>query len=84
MRRRLFAEHLGFVGVDGSRTRGRGLDRPPAGGGWLGLWRPMAAGAAALTEARHEPLNGFVLEYPKEDGGRLDRPRKHLKASVST
>ena len=82
MRRRLFAEHLGLVGVDGKPDPGHGgLDQPPAGGGWLGLWRPMAAEALRhVTEARHEPLNGFVLEYPKEDGGWLDRPRKHLNA----
>jgi phosphatidylserine/phosphatidylglycerophosphate/cardiolipin synthase-like enzyme len=82
MRRRLFAEHLGLVDALDKPDPGHGgLDAPPVGG-WLGgLWRPMAAEALRhVVEARHEKLPGFVLEYPAEDGGWLDRPRKHLKA----
>lgn len=75
MRRRLWAEHLGIPEADPHLAPGPDHN-------WLvNVWRP-AAGDALLhvQEARRKDLPGFVLEYPKEDGGCLDTPRKHLKA----
>jgi phosphatidylserine/phosphatidylglycerophosphate/cardiolipin synthase-like enzyme len=82
MRRRLFAEHLGIVDAQGNPNP----DDPALAAGperkWLKeLWRPTAQSALQhVKDAKHEPLHGFVLEYPKEDGGWLDTPRKHLAA----
>jgi phosphatidylserine/phosphatidylglycerophosphate/cardiolipin synthase-like enzyme len=75
MRRRLFAEHLGLDSDD--QALAHGPDHK-----WLrDLWRPTAKRALKHVQAaRREPLPGFVLEYPKEDGGWLDTPRKHLAA----
>lgn len=77
MRRRLWREHLGIPEDDPFDRLAPGPDNR-----WLvNLWRP-AAGAALqhVQEARRTDLPGFVLEYPKEDGGCLDTPRKHLRA----
>ncbi len=75
MRRRLFAEHLGLSATDPLL----GANRPAS---WLqGLWRPGAKSALDhLKAATQQALAGFVLEYPTEDGGWLDTPRKHLAA----
>jgi phosphatidylserine/phosphatidylglycerophosphate/cardiolipin synthase-like enzyme len=77
MRRRLWAEHLGIPEDDPFDRLAPGPDH-----NWLvNLWRPAAGGALLhVQEARRTDLPGFVLEYPKEDGGCLDTPRKHLKA----
>ena len=82
MRCRLFAEHLGLVdaaGVPDPKHPALGHERRHK---WLReLWRPTAQRALEhVKAARREPLHGFVLEYPKEDGGWLDTPRKHLAA----
>ena len=83
MRRRLFAEHLGLVDTNGNldpdHHQALNHDRQFK---WLKeLWRPTAKLALDhVKAARREPLHGFVLEYPKEDGGWLDTPRKHLAA----
>lgn len=76
MRQRLFAEHLGI----------KELNKPPLSLGpehkWLKeVWRPHAKKALEhVQQAKSADLPGFVLEYPKEDGGCLDTPRKHLHA----
>jgi hypothetical protein len=45
------------------------------------LWRPRANSALEhVKNASRDALHGFVLEYPKEKGGCLDTPRKHLAA----
>ena len=80
-RRRLWAEHLGILknGVpnhdDSSLAHGPDRD-------WLTfLWKPAAERALKhVKEAKREDFPGLILEYPKEDGGCLDTPRKHLDA----
>jgi phosphatidylserine/phosphatidylglycerophosphate/cardiolipin synthase-like enzyme len=80
-RRRLWAEHLGILknGVpnheDSSLAPGPEHD-------WLeSLWRPAAKRALKhVQEAKREDFPGLILEYPAEDGGCLDTPRKHLGA----
>lgn len=80
-RRRLWAEHLGILknGVpnheDSSLAHGPDRD-------WLKLlWKPAADRALKhVKEAKREDCPGVILEYPKEDGGCLDTPRKHLAA----
>lgn len=83
MRNRLFSEHLGLI----DKTTGK-LDpnheklKHDKKHKWLAnLWRPLAEEALKhVKAAKKDPLHGFVLEYPKENGGKLDTPRKHLKA----
>jgi phosphatidylserine/phosphatidylglycerophosphate/cardiolipin synthase-like enzyme len=80
-RRRLWAEHLGILknGVpdheDSSLAHGPDHD-------WLKLlWKPAAERALEhVKQAKREDCPGLILEYPKEDGGCLDTPRKHLAA----
>lgn len=82
MRRRLFAEHLGLVDANGiPNPDDQALAHGPEFKWLKDLWRPTAQRALThVKEARRQPLPGFVLEYPKEDGGWLDTPRKHLAA----
>jgi phosphatidylserine/phosphatidylglycerophosphate/cardiolipin synthase-like enzyme len=77
MRRRLWTEQLGIQKDLPVDPLAHGPDHK-----WLpNLWRPAAVEALKhVQEARRKDLPGFVLEYPKEDGGCLDTPRKHLKA----
>ena len=83
LRRRLWAEHLGLLD---DNTGEPNPDHPdlnhPRSFRWLELvWRQSAAKALEHVKAgTKERLKGFVLEYPKEDGGSLDTPRKHLAA----
>ncbi len=81
MRRRLWAEHLGIPKTGPPNANDSLLMHGPDHK-WLDtLWRPAALSALQhIREARREDLPGFVLEYPKEDGGCLDTPRKHLAA----
>lgn len=80
MRRRLWAEHLGI-----GETKIPDHEHPDLAQGpdhkWLAeLWRPRAISALEhVKKASRDDLHGFVLEYPKEDGGCLDTPRKHLE-----
>ncbi len=82
MRRRLWAEHLGLVDSDGNLDPNHNKLQPDLTFEWVQkLWRPSAATALEHVKAgKKEPLHGFVLEYPNEDGGCLDTPRKHLAA----
>jgi phosphatidylserine/phosphatidylglycerophosphate/cardiolipin synthase-like enzyme len=81
MRRRLFAEHLGLVDAHGDPDPNHERLGPARPNRWLDLWNPIADGALAhLKLGKREPLPGFVLRYPEEDGGWLDTPRKHLAA----
>ena len=76
MRRRLFAEHLGIPDPND-----HSLDFDPDTRWLTKLWLPAATKALEhVRAAKHAALPGFVLEYPKEDGGWLDTPRKHLAA----
>ena len=82
MRKRLFAEHLGLViestGEPNPEDSALQNDQTHD---WLKLWKTRADEALThVKAASKDPLHGFVLEYPKEDGGCLDTPRKHLKA----
>jgi phosphatidylserine/phosphatidylglycerophosphate/cardiolipin synthase-like enzyme len=81
MRRRLFAEHLGIV-ANGIPNPNDSALAPGPEHKWLKqLWRPTAERALShVKAAKREALPGFVLEYPKKDGGSLDTPRKHLAA----
>jgi phosphatidylserine/phosphatidylglycerophosphate/cardiolipin synthase-like enzyme len=81
MRRRLFAEQLGLVANGVPNPNDSALDHGPEYKWLKDLWRRTAALALKHVQAaKREPLPGFVLEYPKEDGGWLDTPRKHLAA----
>jgi len=82
MRKRLFAEQLGIVDAAGKFNPTDPLLQPGPSHKWLkDLWRPRAqANLDHVKAGLKKPLPGFVLEYPKEDGGCLDTPRKHLKA----
>ena len=82
MRRRLWAEHLGLVDSDGNLDPNHNKLQPDLTFEWVQkLWRPSAATALEHVKAgKKELLHGFVLEYPDEDGGCLDTPRKHLAA----
>ncbi|QSA98826.1 phospholipase D-like domain-containing protein [Methylococcus sp. EFPC2] len=82
MRRRLFAEHLGLIDAHGKPDPNHTDLAHGTNYNWVrDLWRPKAVEALAhIKAARREPLPGFVLEYPQEDGGSLDTPRKHLAA----
>ncbi len=82
MRRRLFAEHLGLIDANGiPNPQDPNLVHGPEHKWLKELWRPTAERALAhVKNATRADLRGFVLEYPKEDGGWLDTPRKHLAA----
>ena len=82
MRKRLFAEHLGLVDPLTLQPNPEHPDlKHDRTHDWLKLWKKQADDALNHVKAgKKTPLNGFVLEYPKEDGGCLDTPRKHLKA----
>jgi phosphatidylserine/phosphatidylglycerophosphate/cardiolipin synthase-like enzyme len=81
MRRRLFAEHLGLVKEGIPDPNDEALNHGPEYKWLAQLWRPRAKDALKhVVEANRAPLPGFVLEYPKEHGGWLDTPRKHLAA----
>src|SRR5262249_55414716 len=82
MRRRLFAEHLGLVDAAGvPNPSDDALNQGPEYKWLTQLWRPAAEQALQHVQAaKPAALPGFVLEYPKEDGGWLDTPRKHLAA----
>jgi phosphatidylserine/phosphatidylglycerophosphate/cardiolipin synthase-like enzyme len=70
LRRRLWGEHLGLAPND-----------PDLGLDPLTLWNRQADAALLhVQQARQQPLPGFVLKYPAQDGGDLKTPRKHLKA----
>jgi phosphatidylserine/phosphatidylglycerophosphate/cardiolipin synthase-like enzyme len=78
LRRRLWSEHLGFMGADGfpnaADTRLAGTTS------WLPLWKQSATDSLThLKNGTAAPLPGFVLEYP-EDAGSLVTARKHLAA----
>ena len=78
VRRRLWAEHLGFMGGDGMPDA---ADSRLAGAtSWLPLWKQSAKDSLThLKNGTAAPLPGFILEYP-EDAGGLVTPRKHLAA----
>jgi hypothetical protein len=78
IRRRLWAEHLGFLGPDLLPDPADPRLTDTATTKWLPLWQQAARDALAHVKAgRPAPLPGFVLEYP-EDAGGLTTPRKHL------
>jgi hypothetical protein len=78
IRRRLWAEHLGFMGGDGMPNAAD--SRLTGATTWLPLWKQAATDALAhVKNGTAAPLPGFVLEYP-EDAGSLVTPRKHLAA----
>jgi hypothetical protein len=79
VRRRLWAEHLGFRGADGKPDAEDSRLAAGAPKAMLALWKQQAAAALAhITTPVLAPLPGFVLEYPQEDGGSVDTPRRHL------
>jgi phosphatidylserine/phosphatidylglycerophosphate/cardiolipin synthase-like enzyme len=82
MRSRLFAEHLGIVDANGiPNPEDQKLAHGPEHKWLKELWRPTAELALKhVKNATSGDLHGFVLEYPREDGGCLDTPRKHLAA----
>jgi phosphatidylserine/phosphatidylglycerophosphate/cardiolipin synthase-like enzyme len=76
LRRRLFAEHLGFAGENEPTLQS------PGSQGWLKLWQERAS--EKLERLLNEPAQsqaglGHVLPWPSEDST-YDTPRKHLNA----
>jgi phosphatidylserine/phosphatidylglycerophosphate/cardiolipin synthase-like enzyme len=81
LRRRLWAEHLGILGSDGLPNPDDDRLKDTGNTKWLPLWKLAAKNALDhVKSGTPTPLPGFVLEYPAEDGGSLDTPRKHLAA----
>jgi hypothetical protein len=82
MRNRLFSEHLGLIDKTTGQPDPNHQDlRHDRTHKWLSFWRKSAEDALKhVKEGNKNHLHGFVLEYPKKDGGCLDTPRKHLKA----
>lgn len=81
MRRRLWAEHLGILKDGVPNHEDDSLNHGPDHKWLETLWRPAARRALEhVQQAKRDDLPGFVLEYPQEDGGSLDTPRKHLAA----
>jgi phosphatidylserine/phosphatidylglycerophosphate/cardiolipin synthase-like enzyme len=83
MRRRLWSEHLGIVDKATGKLNPEddSLKKPPNHKWLKELWCLKADNALEhVKKALRDDLHGFVLEYPKEDGGCLDTPRKHLAA----
>jgi len=81
VRRRLWAEHLGFVRPDGNPAPEHPdlANRPSTG--WVKLWETKASAALQrLNLGGLDPLPGFVLHYPDKDAGKVTTPRKHLAA----
>ena len=82
MRRRLWAEHLGYrVAPDVPDINAPAILTPPPGG-WLKLWSDRAeALRQQLINHPDEPQDGMakVLAWPTDDTTR-DYPRKHLEA----
>jgi phosphatidylserine/phosphatidylglycerophosphate/cardiolipin synthase-like enzyme len=80
MRHRLWSEHLGIIDTEGKLNPEDDLLKHPPSHDWLKLWREKARIALEhVKNATRADLPGFVLEYPKEKGGCLDTPRKHLR-----
>ena len=81
LRRRLWAEHLGILGSDGLPNPADDRLADTNQKRWVPIWKEAAKDSLALLKnGTAAPLPGFVLEYPAEDGGSLDTPRKHLTA----
>jgi len=81
MRRRLFAEHLGLVDNAGNLDPNSTLMGGGRPASWLSLWNSTAVAALKhLQQGSQQPLPGFVLKFPTDDGGSLTTPRKHLAA----
>lgn len=82
LRRKLWAEHLGFfTATGGPDLQAPALQAPPAGG-WLQLWNERAA--ATLQRAIDTPKESFdgfgcVLPWPARNST-FKTPRKHLDA----
>ena len=82
LRRKLFAEHLGYFLPNGEPDEGHNdLQAPPADG-WLGLWQRRAD--EKLQRSRSQPTQSQaglaqVLPWPEEDST-YKTPRKHLNA----
>jgi len=84
LRRKLWAEHLGFVdaqgAIDPTAPELQLQNRPP--GGWLSLWRDRAD--ATLQQLRAHPAQSTarmarVLPWPSDDATHKE-PRDHLSA----
>ncbi|WP_329484290.1 phospholipase D-like domain-containing protein [Kribbella sp. NBC_01484] len=81
LRRRLWAEHLGFDNDAGAPDPDAlNLAGPAPAGGWLPLWTGRAQ--AKLDQLKTDPSiegQGSILPWPTVDKV-LDKPRKHLTA----
>ncbi len=83
LRRRLWAEHLGFWDAQGQPApTAQELAGPPGPEGWLKLWRERAAKTLEhLILNPLQPLDGKarVLPWPERDST-YSSPRAHLTA----
>jgi phosphatidylserine/phosphatidylglycerophosphate/cardiolipin synthase-like enzyme len=79
LRRRLWAEHLGFATAQGEPDPDdAALAAPPADGGWLALWNQRAQQKAGLLRTNPAAAGpGHVLPWPAVDSASA-APREHL------
>ena len=82
LRRKLFAEHLGFRKADGQLDLDTAALAARPADGWLGLWqRRAAATLQSAIDTPRQPLAGMaqVLPWPARNTT-YKTPRKHLDA----
>ena len=82
LRRRLWAEHLGYALADGTLDESHGELKTAPADGWLGLWnrRAQAFHDQLVNDPAHALSNlGHVLAWPADDET-YKTPRKHLNA----
>jgi hypothetical protein len=80
LRRRLWAEHLGFLNPDGTpNTNAPELSDSPSNDDWLGLWRQRAETKRSDLLSDHDTASPIrVLPWPLDTW--FVNPKRHLKA----
>ncbi len=80
LRRRLWAEHLGFLNPDGTpNTNAPELSDSPPNDDWLGLWRQRAEQKRTDLLSDHDTASPIrVLRWPLDTW--FVNPKRHLKA----
>ena len=79
LRRRLWAEHLGFVSGGGPNTTAPEL-ADSVGKDWVGAWNAKAdAKAAALKASPNVPIDTHILRWPPAKKVRAATSKSHLE-----